>query len=223
MDNSFSKVGFKFGHFTVIEKTDKKTKRGYIYKCQCDCGNIVEIVSSNMRKGYKMDCGCQKENKVGNNKKYNRIEIEGDRAKIYFFNCDRYAIIDAEDVEKVKNLCFYDRETNYPCAYYKGKKLRLHNVILPNEKEGFVVDHINRNRLDNRKCNLRIASHAENMRNSKLFKTNTTGHKHISYSKKIKKYIVAFEYDKVHHWVGQFKDLETAVQKLEEYKKEHNL
>ena len=223
MDKYADKTGFSFGNFVVIERTNILTKKGFLHKCRCKCGNIVEIPTNYMRKGYKMDCGCQKENRVNHNKKYNRIEIEGDIAKIYFFNSNKFAMIDVEDIDKIKNLCFYNREKNYPTAYLKGEKVRLHNIILPNENKKLVIDHINRNPLDNRKCNLRIVTHAQNMRNTKLFKTNTTGYKHISFCKKSQLYRVAFEIDHKYHYVGSYRDLETAVQKLEEYKKENNI
>lgn len=44
----------------------------------------------------------------------------------------------------------------------------LHQLILPGVPSGYVVDHINRNKLDNRRCNLRIISRADNNRNRDL-------------------------------------------------------
>ena len=37
------------------------------------------------------------------------------------------------------------------------------------------LDHVNGKRADNRKCNLREVTNAENMRNTKVFKNNTSG------------------------------------------------
>lgn len=47
----------------------------------------------------------------------------------------------------------------------KGKKIYLHHYICP-PMPGMVTDHINRNRLDNRRDNLRVVTVSENLRNS---------------------------------------------------------
>jgi len=35
-------IGQRFGRLVVLEKTDKRDKSGcFIWKCKCDCGNII--------------------------------------------------------------------------------------------------------------------------------------------------------------------------------------
>ena len=63
------------------------------------------------------------------------------------------------------------------------KKIYLHRVIM-STPDGYVTDHINGNKLDNRKINLRICTTKQNARNRKLNKDNTSGYKGVSISYK---------------------------------------
>lgn len=52
-------IGQKFNQLTVIEKTNKRTKNGtVIWKCQCDCGNIHEVCTSDLKNNRVKSCGC---------------------------------------------------------------------------------------------------------------------------------------------------------------------
>lgn len=226
MPKKIDMIGKKYGRLLVLEKTDKKISNGtYIYKCRCDCGKELELPSAYLRSKHNTSCGCyRKEYMSAKQKKYNKIEIDGDIAKIYFFNTDRYAIIDTEDIDKVKDYCWYDeKEKYYPSACINGKKVNMHRLIKPNDDKRFVTDHINRNPLDNRKSNLRIVTQCVNCQNTGIRITNTSGHKNISYLTTRNVYVVSIKKNHKNHYVGSYRDLETAVQKLEEYKKEHNL
>lgn len=83
-------------------------------------------------------------------------------------------IVDADDVPRLAeyawkatccNECNGERYV-YATATINGRSVYMHRFI-SNAEGDCVVDHINRNRLDNRKENLRICSQAENMRNRK--------------------------------------------------------
>ena len=57
---------------------------------------------------------------------------------------------------------------------------KMHRQIMGLSKgDGKRVDHINGDRLDNRRCNLRLATHAENCRNRKNHSNNTSGFKGV--------------------------------------------
>ena len=76
------------------------------------------------------------------------------------------AFVDAADVPTVAQYSWSAHVRGGAVAYMGGdraasKNEYMHHLLLP-QKEGFVVDHANRNTLDNRRCNLRYATRSEN-------------------------------------------------------------
>lgn len=71
------------------------------------------------------------------------------------------------------------------------------------------VDHINGNGLDCRKSNLRICTHAENMRNRKVSKSNKLGVKGVWQRKN--SFIAEIKAEGKKHWLGSFASLEEAA------------
>ena len=51
-------IGQKFGRLLVLEKGKKDKAQHQYYVCKCDCGNICEINSDNLRRGLTKSCGC---------------------------------------------------------------------------------------------------------------------------------------------------------------------
>jgi len=91
-------------------------------------------------------------------------------------------------------------------AGFKEKQLKIHNVILDHDpnKSNLIVDHINGNVLDNRKCNLRLCTRAENARNVKKSKSNTSGY--IGVSKESTKWLACVTLDGKVYRAGRFED-----------------
>lgn len=87
-------------------------------------------------------------------------------------------IIDIDDLEKATNYKWHLNKTKLYASSintksiinnFNKKILMLHQLIMSDYEilKGYEIDHINRNRLDNRKCNLRIVTHQENLKNRK--------------------------------------------------------
>lgn len=51
-------IGKKYGMFTVLEKTNERQGGKILYKCQCECGNIIKCNITDIKNGHKKSCGC---------------------------------------------------------------------------------------------------------------------------------------------------------------------
>lgn len=111
------------------------------------------------------------------------IKIEGAVAIITIYdkreNPFQTAIIDVDDVPKVENFKWHLQSSGYIASKKAGL---LHRLIIGASREQ-LVDHVNRNKLDNRKSNLRITSRSANVHNSKMHITNTSGTKGVCFHK----------------------------------------
>lgn len=105
----------------------------------------------------------------------NEITITGNTATMYLYNKKGVVvgqtIFDSCFVSEVAKVKWYLKH-GYVRGTTKGKKIFLHRMLTncPNNK---VVDHIDRNPLNNLSVNLRVCSQAENTKNRKYSKALT--------------------------------------------------
>ncbi len=137
-------------------------------------------------------------------------------AKIINLTQNQIAIIDDEDYESLNQYKWHAQKASngfyaVRCVYVNRKciKLGMHRQVLPclDNQE---IDHKNRNTLDNRKSNLRIVTHAQNMKNRNKHKNNKSGIKGVYWDKRGKKWRSEIRVDgkKIH--LGMFSDLMEA-------------
>jgi hypothetical protein len=99
----------------------------------------------------------------------------------------KYALVDNENFDLVSQWKWYYSVTRKGCQGYAVRKptsgiIYMHRFIV-RAKCGEEVDHINRNKLDNRKSNLRIVDGIQNHWNVNLRKDNTSGYKGVSFDR----------------------------------------
>lgn len=103
-----------------------------------------------------------------------RYKITSDGA-VGIFDSGTEMLFDVCDLEKVSAHQWCVDALGYPCSYIDGNVVRLHRVIYPTVAKGLVVDHINRDKLDNRRSNLRVVTQKENCHNASLRSNNKSG------------------------------------------------
>ena len=118
-------------------------------------------------------------------------------------------LLDPEDAKRFRSFWVETLQSGLPMVrhYRDGRCAQLSRSIM-NAPEGMVVDHINGNRLDNRRKNLRICSQAENLRNRKRNKNCSSGFKGV-YARRNRCQARITARGKC-HYLGSFKTPEAA-------------
>lgn len=142
------------------------------------CGSTKKVIRSKI--GLLCNRHYTQYNKYGEIKKRTKYDpnefiFEENTVKIFLYNMFSQkvseAIIDREDYDTVKEYKWCLSKNGY-VINSKGKY--LHRIVT--KENTLFVDHINGNKLDNRKCNLRPCSNADNLKNRvKIPINNTSG------------------------------------------------
>jgi hypothetical protein len=104
--------------------------------------------------------------------------------KTLIARCGEEILVDDEDFSLLKRHTWHI-DNGYAVAWFHGNRIKLHCLVIT-RPAGKQVDHINRNKLDNRKENLRLVSPSQNCMNKGLLVNSTTGY--IGIRSRISKY-----------------------------------
>lgn len=123
--------------------------------------------------------------------------------------------IDDEDVSRVSERKWTISPQGYattttPRVNGYRKTIGLHRFLL-NDPECEAIDHINRNKLDNRKCNLRQVTHSENCRNKGKRRGCSSQHRGVSWNRRKGKWQVVIRDQGRLKWLGWFESEDEAA------------
>ena len=197
-------AGRKFGKLLAIRRVEKKAgvkNTSAYWLCRCECGRETIVSANSLSTGNTSSCG---------NCSWGTYDLMKDYVIGHFEN-GATMLIDYADYPLVKKYRWRVEKSNgYFATTIDGKAVLLHRMLLP-DIPGLVCDHINRNKLDNRRCNLRYATPQENSRNRKKARNNTTGFIGVCWHVRNKKYVAQIKVDGKIHNLGQFKTSEEAA------------
>jgi hypothetical protein len=143
-------------------------------------------------------------------------------AKLIPLSRGKVAIVDAEDYPGLSKHKWYAnraKRTCYARGTIEGRHVRMHRQILTAPR-GLVVDHINRNGLDNRKSNLRICTHFQNQQNRRPALNCRSKYKGVRWSKRDKKFRAGIMHNKKSYYLGMFENEIDAAKAYDKKAKE---
>lgn len=140
----------------------------------------------------------------------NLMNVCGDFAEILLSNVDEIAIIDLEDVDKIRPYKWYKNSDGYVAATIHKKSVRLHSFLLGDIGNSNVADHKDRNKLNNRKSNLRVTTQLKNAQNRGMQSNNRSGAVGVIWHKSLKKWCAYITVNKQRISLGTFDSFEDA-------------
>lgn len=210
-------TGKRFGRLIVLHQDGfyitKDGKRLRQWKCKCDCGKTKTILGANLKRGRTLSCGClNKELVLERIKKYNDYEIQEDYVIMYTSKGQMF-LVDLDDFWRVKNICWHLTTDGYLRGTIDyNKEMMLHDFIMGCQNN-MVVDHKHgkKSRYDNRKENLRLATHQENGRNSSLSKNNISGVTGVFWDKRRQRWVANITINYKSIYLGSFLNKNDAI------------
>ena len=131
---------------------------------------------------------------------------------------DRTAMISIEDADLARHTWLLRGQ--YASRYKGGRNTReiiqLHRAVLErilgrSLRKGEEPDHINGDKLDNRRCNLRLATRSQNMANRPKSRNNRSGYKGVIWDKRQGKWRATIGYHGKTTTLGRYDNIEAAA------------
>ena len=225
--------GYLDSRLTVVAQAeDYISPQGKIYArwlCECSCKdhNHIIVLQSQLRKKekYVKSCGCLKIESLRKRKGEKRtiqwklneykLNLKDDRGLYgigYCSNTKSEFYFDMDDYEKIKNITWYEKIRKDGFRKVAGTDRDTGEQVIMHILLGFKwCDHDDRNELNNRKYNLRVATKQDNSRNRNLQKNNTSGFVGVSLNKKSKTWRSYIMIDKRNINLGSYQNKKDAI------------
>lgn len=224
MGNIRDLTGQVFGRLTVLSRAPNDCTGHVRWLCKCKCGTEKIVNKDALLSGATVSCGCYNKEvhtklnlgaRIGN-----QYDLSNDYGIGYTNNTNMPFYFDKEDYELISQYTWHINKVGYVTTYnvinHKRKCILFHRLIMSNafgDLKGYEIDHIDHNTKNNRKKNLRIVLHKDNIKNVELYSNNTSGVTGVSFNNQTNKWDAYITVDGKRMFLGCFEDFNKAVDK----------
>jgi hypothetical protein len=159
--------------------------------CECGCGAVTPLL---MR------------DRDGRRRGERSRRLRGHATRRFGFSDG--LLFDECDRELVLSAAWHLNNTGYA----QSKRLGLLHRVITNAPEGSEVDHVNGNRLDDRRCNLRLVTHQENQQNRVSPSRSNTGRRGVRFEAERGRFRARATVDGRDIFIGRFLTHDAAVE-----------
>lgn len=216
-------TGLVVGRLTVKSRAPDRIQPSGQHKvmwwCECSCGNpeLKAIEAYALTHNLTLSCGClNRENILRSIKKYNTYDLSGEYGIGWASNTNEEFYFDLEDYESIKDHCWYENTWGYIYTVIDGEHMALHRFIIKIDNKAIYIDHINHNKMDNRKVNLRYSDASKNQMNKIITNRNTSGVVGVYWEEKLKKWHAQIVCNKKTYNLGRYDNFDDAVKARKE-------
>ena len=237
-------TGKRFGELTVTGFAYNKNDHSYWY-CDCSCGNQVIKSIGFLHRGLNQMCDeCIDKHRedikkildygIDEIEDFNPIITHRGKKKNSYIDMGDYVIVndgiymDTHDFKIIEKFDRYISVNSGGYAYFRcsGRDVFVHRLImgLPVSFDGEnddIAEHIDGNRKNNRRNNLRICEKKINPINCGIYSNNTSGHKGVSWLERLQKYQAYLQCGKTKYYLGVYSSYDDAVKAREDAEKKY--
>lgn len=208
--------GERFGTLTVIrEHTERSKHNQRLWVCHCDCGNKTVVLQHSLVTGNTKRCAKHPKNEWRDCGEYVELDVSTKKHPNTFTKISKEDLWKCLEFEKAGSrlrwICHdnhYGKWSKYVCA--TDRKTHLHRWLLGLADPSLIVDHLNGDGLDNRRENLRICTRAENNKNMRKRRDNSSGCAGVHFEKSSGLYYAKIQVGGKSHFLGRFDRLDQA-------------
>lgn len=189
--------------YSFVEYKNSTTRVRIICKHH---GEFWQFPSNHLRGSGCLKCSYEERIEV---KRINKLLIrykdikQPEDYKLIPLTKGKFAKVDNEDFDMLRNIVWCTICTNKNKSYAYNDKLKHMHRFIMNPPDNMVVDHINGDGLDNRRCNLRVCTQQQNS-----FNSNNKGY---YFNKHRGRWVSQITFNGIQINIGAFKTEEEAI------------